>query len=125
MRPTVKVDELLTILKANRAVHRTVFEAALEGWQRQARVDVERIATDLAAGRYPKISLNLPLPADHTRDYDRVIRMVTLHQGEEIVLSEEDAAQYIEDDWQWKRQWLSHSSTYAAKSVFDNYGDDW
>ncbi len=124
MKPVVDVKELLDRLETNRNAHRLVFEAALKGWKRQAAYEVDKIAEALGAGRLPDLRLNLPLPQDHTRDYDRAITMVHMHTGETIELSEEDAAQFIQDDWAWKRQWLTASSRYDAGTVSAVYGDD-
>ena len=124
MKPVVNVPDLLDRLEANRAKHRTVFEAALEGWKAQAQAQVDAMAKELSAGRYPELRLNLPLPTDHTRDYDRAIVAVHMHTLPTIELSETDMAHFIQDDWEWKRQWLRMSSSYAAGSVREMYGDD-
>jgi hypothetical protein len=120
----VKVSELLKILRANRAKHRQVFEAALEGWRKQAVARVDQASADLKAGKFPSLFISLPLPEDHTRDYDRVIRLVSMHQGETIRLDEQHIAEYVEDDWGWKRQFLTTSSSYAAGATAAAYGTE-
>ena len=115
--------ELLKILEENRSKHRRVFEAALDGYQKEALRQLEMKVQALKAGKYPKIYLNLPMPEDHTRDYDRIIRMVTMHQEDTVVLDEQQFAQYVEDDWSWKRQWASTSNVYAAGTYKAEYGD--
>lgn len=124
MRPIVNKDELLTILEDNRARHREVFEAALEGFheeaQRQLRATVKRVRDGLRQD----VLLRLQAPQDHTRDYDRAIRMIEMHQGDTMTLSEEDIAQYVMDDWGWKGLWLQNSGSYAAASVAEHYGEE-
>lgn len=122
MRPLVNVTDLLDKLEENRSRHREVFEAALAGWHEQATEKIAAMAAELKAGRYPNLTLNLPLPIDQTRDYDRAIVMVHMHQGDTIELSESDTAQFIQDDWSWKRQWLHANSVYAAGAVNKVYG---
>lgn len=127
---TVKKDELLDVLSRNRAKHREVFDAALEGYRKHALVVLKGKVKALSEGRQPEIRIMIERPEDHTRDYDRVIGMVNADQGDTFELSETDFAQYWEDDWQWKRQWAKMSSTYATESYTANYGavpsdDEW
>jgi hypothetical protein len=121
MQITVKKDELLEKLAVNRAKHRTVFEAALNGYADQAQDMLEEHLAALKRGKIPEIRIVLARPEDHTRDYDRVIGMLKMHQGELFELDEQMYQQYVDDDWSWKRQWLDTSTQYAAKSVAANY----
>jgi hypothetical protein len=126
----VKKDELLEVLTRNRAKHREVFEAALEGYRRHAIMVLDAKIKALGNGKQPEIRIMIERPEDHTRDYDRVIGMVNADTGHEFELSESDFAQYWEDDWSWKRQWAKMSSTYATESYVQNYGalpddDEW
>ena len=120
---TVNKDELLTKLTENRDNHRAVFEAAIEGYRAQALSQLESLIDELKAGRSPKIKIVLPLPADHTKDYDRVIQMVKMHTGSSFRLSEYDFSSYVMDEWDWKRQFIDTSNTYAAAAVTRIYGD--
>jgi hypothetical protein len=124
MRPTVQKDELLTILRHNQSKHRAVFESALEGFHEEAARQLEEWVARIRKGSLASVRVNLIAPEDHTRYYLRVIRMVEMHQGGTIVLSEEDVAQYVQDDWAWKRAWLQNSSSYAAAAVEQAYNDD-
>lgn len=121
---TVNKDELLTKLRENRENHRTVFEAALEGYRLQAVATLEEKLAALTAGRLPELKLGLVIPQDHTKDYDRVIAMVQMHTSSTFRLSEYDFQSYVMDDWDWKRQFVRTSSSYAAAEVSRVYGDD-
>ena len=118
----VKKDELLKRLQENRDKHREVFEAALNGYREYAEELLRGTIEDLKRGRVPDIKISVSRPEDHTRDYDRVIGMLKMHQGEEFDLDETTYAQYVDDDWSWKRQWLRLSSEYAAGATIANYG---
>jgi hypothetical protein len=101
-----------------------VFEAAVEGWYTQCQAELERARKRILKSAPRNMYLSLEAPKDHTRDYDRAIAMVEMHQGETIQLTEEDVAQYIQDDWRWKRAFINNSSSYAAATVAEVYGDD-
>lgn len=121
MRPVVKKDELLAILEENRTKHREVFLAALNGFHREAKKQLAAMVEQVTAGINTSVRIYLEAPRDHTSDYDRAIRMVQMHQSATIQLSEEDVAQYVQDDWGWKGAWLKNSSTYAAAKVSEFY----
>lgn len=119
--PVAKLD-LIQILMKNRATHRTVFLAAWEGYRKEAeRLLAKRLAA-IKAGRMPKkVEVILYAPQDHTPDYDRVIKIMEMYVGDTVILTEQDFAQYVQDDWAWKRAWLKMSSSYDSASTREAY----
>ena len=114
---TVDKKELLLTVKANRGRHREIFEEALQGYRKQAVELLEQRLDQLRRGSIIAITIHLPEPADHTKDYDRVIRMLEMDLRAQVELNEHDFAAYVMDDWQWKRQFLTSNSIYSAKAV--------
>ena len=104
MRPVVRTATLLDILRENQRKHRAVFEAAVHGWYLQAQRELDAARERVLESRPRNVYVSLKAPQDHTSDYERVIRMVELHQQDTIELPEGDAAQYVQDDWGWKQQ---------------------
>lgn len=122
MESTVKKNELLGILRENRDKHRSVFTAALDGYRAESRKLLEEHLQWLSEGRTPKIYIILSRPEDHTRDYDRIIKMLEMEVAETFTLTEDRFAQYVMDDWRWKRDWLKMSNRYASASTVQAYG---
>jgi hypothetical protein len=123
-QPTkMKKAELVKILKANRAKHKRVFTAALEGYRQQAEAELEQRITALRNGRIPKLHWPYTEPEDHTRDYDRVIRMIELDTGVTWTLDETEFGNLVMDDWRWKREFLRTSNRYAAAAVHTDYAE--
>lgn len=118
---TVSKQELLAKLQENRGKHRETFEAALAGYKAHAMKMLKAEIRALNEGRIPDISITISRPTDNTRDYDRVIGMLHMHTGDTFDLDETSYAQYVDDDWSWKRQWLKLSASYAPDSVYTNY----
>jgi hypothetical protein len=118
---TVRKDELIKKLEDNRQKHKGVFEAALEGWRTQGIAALERKADALRSGKVPDMIFTMPPPEDHTRDYDRVIAMVTMDTAQVWTMTEQEFAWYVQDDWAWKRQWLQVSNKYAAGATQSVY----
>jgi hypothetical protein len=119
---TVPKDQLIEILMQNRDKHQEVFLAALEGYREHVLKWLNKTIREARMGRLPALSFAGRAPADHTRDYDRLISMLGWHTGDTFDLDEHDYAQFILDDWGWKRQFLDTSSAYAAATVTEVYG---
>jgi len=121
----VKIDkvELRAIVQANRDRHRSVFEAALAGYKQEAVRQLEAHIDLIKRGKVGQVQFFLPAPADHTRDYDRVLRMIDLEVEDFVILDEGHFQQYVQDDWRWRREFLSTSNTYAADAVATAYGE--
>ncbi len=113
--------ELIEKIQANRDKHRAIFEEALEGY-RQAAITAFSERLDKIKARKPfTINFNLHEPQDHTGDYDRVLTMLKMHQGQTLELGQEDFAMYVLDDWSWKRQWIA-SNTQYSQTLSSNAG---
>lgn len=113
----VKKSELLDVLKKNRKQHRQIFLEATEGYRKAAIAELDSMLADAKDGRKIRRSLSLTEPQDQTRDYDRAIRMMEMSQDDIIELDESDFAQYVLDDWSWKRQFLFSNSAYSATAT--------
>lgn len=113
----VKIEKakVLEIVKANRDKHRAIFLEALDGWKAAVLKEVERLFNEAKADRINKsVFVNLPRPTDHTRDYDRAIQMLDLEVESVVTLSNEDFANLVQDDWDWRNQFLASNSAYSG-----------
>lgn len=113
----VQKDVILAKLKDNRAAHRALFETALEGWH---NLVIQKLQEQLKLARknnryQPR--WNLPMPQDHTSDYDQAIELLEFSLDEELELTSHEFAQYIRDDWGWKTDFINMSDTYAAAAT--------
>ena len=113
----VRKSELLTVLRENREKHRAIFLEAAEGYKTAAIAELDSMLHDARVGKKIRRSLSLIEPQDQTCDYDRAIRMMEMSQDEIIELEEHDFAQYVLDDWAWKRQFLHSNSAYSHKAM--------
>ena len=111
---TVKKTELLSIIQENRTTHRTTFEEALKGFKAAAISQLESLLNRLRQGKAANVSLHLPIPQDHTPDYDRAVRMLELHTEDTLCLTEHEFAKYVMDDWNWKREFATLCSGYSG-----------
>ena len=139
----VKRDDLLKIIRTNREKHIVEYDEAIAGYKEMAmeliskkeaearksleqrlaavRIQVEDIASadpeDILGGIVTIIGamqFNLPVPQNHSKDYDQVIRMLELSVDGEISIRSDEFACYVMDDWDWKTDFTNVSNSYKV-----------
>jgi len=111
---TVKKEKLLGHLKKNRDEHRGFFLKAQDGYRIQFVKELEVHLEEAKAGRSFKRHVELDAPIDHTRDYDRIIQMLEMSTQDEVQITQLEFTQYVQDDWDWKRDFITTNSKYAG-----------
>jgi hypothetical protein len=111
---TVKKAELLAAIRKNRDTHNTTFLSAQEGYRAQAIEELDRMLKDAREGKKIRRSVELVEPEEHTRDYDRVIRMLEMSTAEEIMITEKQFSQYVLDEWGWMHAFAQSTSRYTG-----------
>lgn len=110
----VSKGEVLAALFNNRESHRAKFEEAMEGYKEQAIRTLEKHINQIKANDPQRVILSLPLPEDHTEDYDRAIDMLQWSLDDEVVLNQREFRTYIQDDWGWKQEFESTYTMYTS-----------
>jgi thymidine phosphorylase len=105
--------ELIRRLATNRDQHRNIYKQALVNYRAAVIAETNRQLDEFAAGKIVRIAINLPVPEDHTDDYDAVIGLMELSTEETVTLDTADYACYYLDQWQWRRAWLANSVSYT------------
>jgi len=107
-------ERLRERVQANRDQHRAIFESAVEGYRGAVMKWFGAQMDRLRDGKDDfQVSFTGTRPQDHTEDYDRVLDMLDMSEDDTITLSEDEFAQYVRDDWGWKRNFMAMSATYA------------
>lgn len=114
----VDVTDLRKIVAANKAEHREVFLKAQEKYREAViRVLEERLA-DARAGKRVRHVIELEAPVDHTKDYERVERMLLMSTKATVTLSSSEFECYVMDRWPWASQFTSNSLSYGVATKF-------
>ena len=71
----------------------------------------------IKAGKVVAVQVSLPQPENHTKDYDRVIKMLEMCVNDTVELDEHTFQCYVMDDWTWKRSFLASNSNYSGKAM--------
>jgi hypothetical protein len=112
---TVNVQKaaLIEVVTKNRAAHRDLFEKAVEGYKREAVRQLERMLADVKVGKRIQVAIQLQMPQDQTKDYDRVLTMLDMSVDDVIPLDSTAFANYVMDDWSWSQQTTALNTMYA------------
>ena len=103
---TVRVSKtaLIRRLQENRDQHREQFEKGLELYRKAV---VQELEEQLARARRNESVARFSVlnqPEDHTENYNHAIELLDMSLDDEVELTAEEFAQYVRDDWGWKRQ---------------------
>lgn len=109
----VKKAELLSELRKNKKNHRNIFLEAQKRYAERYIQEIEKRLSDAREGKRFDQYIGLPVPEDHTADYQRAIKMMVMSVEETIELTESEFATYVMDDWAWKRAWAANTASYT------------
>lgn len=62
------------------------------------------------------VSLDLQYPEDHTKDYERAIRMMQASIYDNVKLSAEDFSRYVLNDWDWRDSFIANNAFYVNRA---------
>jgi hypothetical protein len=110
---TVKKDALLEALRSNREKHGREYKEAYEGYKAAFVQEAVQLLESAKAGNFEKRVISCSAPEDHSRDYDRVIRMMEMCVADEITLSENQFSQFVLDEWQWMNAFNTSKMRYS------------
>jgi hypothetical protein len=108
-------NKLLDILLANRANHRQVFENALKNYRQDVIIEVHARIDQFLSGKAMRILVNLPIPEDHTEDYDSIIGLLSMSTDPVVEVDATDYKCFVLDQWQWTERWASNTLMYNDK----------
>lgn len=111
---TCNKKEVLDTVKQNREEHIKIVQEAKIGYVEKARALLEEKLHLLKEGKVGRILIDLQYPLDHTSEYDTIIKMLTLHIGDDIILGANEVQMFVEDKWDWTDQFLHHNSAYSG-----------
>lgn len=110
-------ENLIEVLKTNKVGHRSAFEKALEGWHITVVSELEKMLCDAKENKDRQFYANWPRPEDHTDEYDRHIQMLEMDINDTVELDMQEFAQFVQDDWGWKRQWNTSNFGYISTAT--------
>lgn len=114
---TVHKAELVKALTKNRAEHKKIFKEACDGYKKRTEEILEEHLKRVRNGKMERISVSLPVPTEHTHEYDRALKMLEMSVPDQITIDESRFAELVMDDWGWQREFLTSSSMYSVQAA--------
>lgn len=111
---TVLKSNLIETLRQNRDEHKVIVEKAQAVYREKMIEEMERMLAEAKAGRPIRRAFSLPVPEDHTEDFDRALQMLDWELGHHIELDEVQFAQYVQNEWGWARSFHANTGSYLA-----------
>jgi len=111
----VRQQALLEVLKANREKHLKEFNSASKIFIQDAIAKLQEMLKTAKTEKRIIHSLGLVEPKSYLDSYDTAIHMVEMSVDDELVLSQQEFMQYVEDNWNWKSQFVSTTAFYNSK----------
>ncbi len=112
---------LISKIEMNRAQHFQDYREALLVYHAKLGEELVRKQHQLAMAPgnsgFPKpVSGNskLATPEEHIEDYDRLLSMLSLTSQSEIELTEYQYREYVLDEWDWRRSFISNTLSYKG-----------
>ena len=117
---TVKTDDLLVKLQENKNLHVTEYKN-LTALYRKSLIEkfndtLELLDTENVDVYDIELHFGLPIPQDHSNDYDNAIAMLEMTTQEEIQLSESDFMKFVRNQWNWSHGTFEISKFYSGNS---------
>jgi hypothetical protein len=109
-----KRDEVLAILKKNRSEHAKIVQEARAGYCDKAMTELAKRLEKLKSGKITSLAFALKMPVDMTSTYDTAIKMLELHTEATIQLGGSEVRNFIEDKWDWSREFYVSNSAYSG-----------
>ena len=113
---TINQTELLGILRENRDTHEREYNDAYAGYLTSCVESLEELVAEFKAKERETVQWTEFPQQSQVKDYDRVIRMLELSVDDEIELTSEEFANYVQDEWHWKDNWTISNSNYISKT---------
>jgi hypothetical protein len=112
---TVNKAELVAKLQANRDEHRSMFIKAQEIYREKMIEELDRALEEARRGDRIRRAFSLPVPEDHTEEFDTAIEMLQWETADEVLLSQSDFMRYVQNRWQWQASFAANTASYLAE----------
>jgi len=122
----VKKEELLSILRKNKAEHRDIFLKAQVKFREAAIEELDRMLKAAREGQpfvLERIA-RLIQPKDYTGEYDRAIKMLEMSVDTAVEVTAQEFQNFVQDVWNWSRDWALSNSKYVQSGKFTGLLDE-
>jgi hypothetical protein len=109
--------EVIKRLEENKTKHQTTYAEAVDAYKARLLQVGEQLVEDLRKGLSvdPFALGRLPVPEEHSNDYDTAIDMLTMEHRDFILISSADFRTYMRDEWNWQSSFTANTVSYTMQ----------
>lgn len=115
---TVNKADLIAKLRTNRDEHKAIYDEAVSVYKERFIREAEKFLMEsleyAKRGEPFKQMVWLPVPEEHTADFDRALEMLEWEVDDEVELSEYEFSQLVQNEWGWAKNFASNTTSYTA-----------
>ena len=111
---TVSKAELIKRIKENKSAHEKAYAKAVTAYKKEALVQLTNLTKKAKSGDL-KLHLVITTPINNTEHYDKLIRMFEWEKADDVILSQQEFNEYVEDDTEVARHAFLSNSMYLGK----------
>lgn len=112
---TVDKADLIAKIRANRDEHRAMFLKAQERYREAMIAELDRALQEARNGEPIKRAFSLPVPEDHTQDFDTALDMLAWEQDGTITLDQRDFMRFVQNRWEWATSFAANTQAYLVE----------
>lgn len=111
---TVDKADLIAKITANRDEHKALYDEAVIVYRQRAISEIEKVLAEAKRGDKIRHAFAMPVPEEHTEDFDRALEMLEWDQGDTVELSEYEFQNLVQNEWGWAKNFASNTTSYTA-----------
>lgn len=111
---TVDKASLIAKLQANRDEHRSMFIKAQEKYREAMIAELDRALQEARDGRPIVRAFHLPVPEDHTDEFNTAIEMLQWEKNQAVKLDQADFRRFVQNRWEWAASFAANTGSYLA-----------
>ena len=112
---TVKINktELLESVKKNLETHKSDYEESVDGYYVELLKKLKSKVKAVKAREKIDMIIHLVKPENHSKEYERVIKMLEMTTEDEIELTVREFDNYVMDNWGWSDDFGTTKMMYS------------
>jgi len=111
---TVKKDDLIEQIVANKVKHIELYEKAVIAYKEEALEQLDNLTGEVQNGALD-IKLDLVTPINNEENYNAIIEMFVWEVKDEVELTQSEFKEYVQDKTQFAEQAMFSNTLYASK----------
>lgn len=112
---TVNKADLIQTVTENREKHRELFLRAQDVYRERMIAELDRALQEAREGGNIRRAFTLPVPEDHTDDFDNALAMLEWEVGDTVALDEYTFSSLVRNQWGWNASFAASTQQYVRE----------